>query len=133
MAIKGVPIDFSKKYKTVDGKKITKIESHNSITYPVIAYFIDEAGTECPYTYTEDGFFKSTKVPHEMNLVLDEAVDEEWPKHAKKRKVVQIAVKNESDSYFAELFALTDDGNIYSAKLMSSYEPWEKLPPIPQD
>jgi hypothetical protein len=127
MATKGIPIDFSKKYRMADGTKITKIEPRDSLHYPVTACHIEDGIQYC-YTYTFDGFLNCDDQPDKCDLVLDE----EAP--VKKRKVVQIAVKNESDQSFAMIIALTDDGNIYGAQIISDApREWIKLAEIPQD
>lgn len=57
--------------------------------------------------------------------IKNKVVDEEWPKHTKKRKVVQIIPgKNE------QIYALTDDHKIFRNWLDNG---WQELPPIPQD
>lgn len=51
-----------------------------------------------------------------------------------KRRAIQITVTQETDARYGELFAICDDGTIWSMTFRGTeLDPWVELPPIPQD
>lgn len=86
MATVGVPIDLSKKYKTIDGKKIIRFQYRDNITFPILAFYKDISDQEFCRSYTEDGFYWSAKSDDSFNLVPDE----EETKGAKPMKTLDV-------------------------------------------
>ena len=75
MAEIGVPIDFSKKYKTERGKKVIAFNKTLDKNYPLKVSFYNDVDR----FYTSDGFFWINKESSTKNLILDE--EENMQKH----------------------------------------------------
>lgn len=51
----------------------------------------------------------------------------------KPRKIVQVTLLNESDSWNARLYAVADDGSLWISEhwTAGTFSPWQQLPPLP--
>lgn len=124
MAIKGEKIDFNKNYRA-EANIVNKFElSGREDDYVVRAFFCD--GTYADYTY--DGFFYNNKEKSVRDLILDEGEDQ--PQETKKRKVVKISTYPSPDGMHDAIFALCDDGKIFSSW---DNNEWKEYRPIPQN
>lgn len=129
MATPGVPIDFSKKYKMVNGCKTIEFETTNNEVYSIKAYFFNNKQRMESYIYTADGFYWGSKRSDDRDLILDE---DQLPE-TKKRKIVQFNTLETNLGYWG--FAVTDDGLIFTCDLGRDLVDivWQKLAEIPQD
>lgn len=48
------------------------------------------------------------------------------------RKIIQIAIDPSTDEYTGSVYALCDDGTVWSRQDITNKQ-WYKLPPIPQE
>jgi hypothetical protein len=129
MATKGIPIDFSKKYRTISGLKVKRFEISDVFPtgFPIMAVFADESKK----SYTKEGFFITENNTNPQDLILDEDAEKEQAINVSevfKRKVVQIiSVAIQEDN---AVYALCDDGKIF---VIDNSNKWYELPLIPQD
>jgi hypothetical protein len=129
MAIKDVPIDVTKPENyIVNGRRVVRFRIGENKSLPLLAEFEIEPGQFTCATFTEDGFYRPTKITNENDLVEINS-----PQETKKRKVVQFSTCIYEDA--VDGYAVTDDGLIFVIDMLFMEKGWKKLsaPEIPQD
>lgn len=140
MSKKPAKIDIARPqdYITRGGFEVKYLKMDHSNKY--IMACIDVDGTEDLRFYDVYGSYKEG-IRDEKDLIFRSEFEGKL-NNLVERKVVQIAVAAESESDFQRIFALTEDGNLYVAHILLSFnnpslikgiEPWIKVPPIPKD
>ncbi len=125
MATRGVPINLSKKYQTISGKKVNLSRD----TYPIQAEIFTDAYTSVAESYTFDGFYHSGRQPNSLDLVeIEENVKERELEKKRKFKSIFPVFNQEG---IVILHAVSDDGNVYF--YTESLGRWGKFPDLPQD
>lgn len=121
MANIGELIDISKpeNYQTEEGTRVKSIKYDPD---GCLAVSLEDGGHTF---YTNDGFYWQDKSSNEKNLIKINT-------EIKKRKIVDVAVAPRNDHCIGCIYALSDDGKLYSAPMQDKLA-WHEAPELPQD
>jgi hypothetical protein len=76
MAVKGVPLDLSRKLKTREGLKVSSIRpvKDTDRVYNLVANIIGSDGSLFAVDYTEEGFYLDSRTPDIHDLTYDDEI-----------------------------------------------------------